>query len=232
MWKDRSYWCFSIFQLWLFWFYGHNSLYLSRPTSACSVGQYLPNTKQVKDKLGPITYEHLKRCSVCSNTKCDAFFSHMCHMFPKTCKKTVKLVHFPFFPFAFLSAGIHLENVSISMCLSCLHSHKYITLCALEATFIEFSDTGGETQVSSIHMTVSQETVCVDWVPQCSQSFTRRLKAVGRALACRIYLHLQPRSHKPKILVLLFSILLRKLVEATKYNPSSLVNISVGIVQQ
>ncbi|KAI9517574.1 hypothetical protein NQZ68_004794 [Dissostichus eleginoides] len=40
------------------------------------------------------------------------------------------------------------------------------------------SNAGGETQVSSFHMRVSQETVCGDWVPQCSQSV--RLEGQGR----------------------------------------------------
>ena len=52
-----------------------------------------------------------------------------------------------------------------------------ITVSACEFSH-SFSDAGGETQVSSFHIRVSQETVCVDGAPQCSQSVKRSLEAV------------------------------------------------------
>lgn len=54
-----------------------------------------------------------------------------------------------------------------------IHTNMF-TVSASESTH-SFSDAGGETQVSSFHIRVSQETVCVDRAPQCSQSVKRRL---------------------------------------------------------
>lgn len=46
---------------------------------------------------------------------------------------------------------------------------------------------GGETQASSFHMMVSQETVCGIGVLQCSQNVRRRLKTMGQVLVSRTY---------------------------------------------
>lgn len=93
----------------------------------------------------------------------------------KTCEQTVMSQICALYPlidstlFFSWSAGIHCWCMSV-------HS---------------FSSTGGETQVSSFHLKVSHETVCVDWVPQCCQSVRRRLEATGRVLALLHLLHLR-----------------------------------------